>query len=329
MKIFISLLLIFFSSLLCRADKISMSYLEIQEQKVLHYTLMLKVPLREDIKLPIKVQMPQGCILSYPKTNHLSKNASILRWQIKCNEDLYSKMLLIKGLKKTDTDLLLRLSLLSGASYSSLLTPTKSSFTVPKEPSNWYIMQTYTRLGIIHILLGFDHLLFVFALLLIVKNIRRLLLTITSFTLAHSLTMAGATLGIVHIPQAPVEAMIALSILFLAMEIMYQSQKRREESLTSKYPWLISFIFGLLHGFGFAGALAEIGLPEQAITIALVFFNIGVELGQVLFVLSVILSIFLLQRLNYPKLLSRLQTVLVYIIGSLSTYWLIDRTLSF
>jgi len=135
------------------------------------------------------------------------------------------------------------------------------------------IVQTYTWLGITHILMGFDHLLFVFALLLIVKNIRRLLWTITAFTLAHSITMAGATLGFVQLAQAPVEAVIALSILFLAMEIV--REKQGKAGLASQYPWIIAFIFGLLHGFGFAGALAEIGLPQQAITLALIFFNIG------------------------------------------------------
>ena len=156
---------------------------------------------------------------------------------------------------------------------------------------------------------------------------RRLLWTITAFTLAHSLTMVVATLGIVHLPSAPVEAIIALSILFLAMEIIHEKQGK--VGLTSLYPWLIAFIFGLLHGFGFAGALAEIGLPQQAITLALIFFNIGVELGQLMFVGTVVLIAVILQRLSYLTLLNKLQTTVVYMIGGVSAFWLIERTLSF
>jgi len=156
---------------------------------------------------------------------------------------------------------------------------------------------------------------------------RRLLWTVTAFTLAHSLTMAIATLGIVHLPQAPVEAIIALSILFLAMEIIHEQQGK--VGLTSRYPWIIAFIFGLLHGFGFAGALAEIGLPQQAITLALIFFNIGVELGQLMFVATIVFIVLMLQRLTYPALLNKLQTTVVYMIGGVSAFWLIERTLSF
>ncbi|MDQ7047296.1 MAG: HupE/UreJ family protein [Sulfurovum sp.] len=219
------------------------------------------------------------------------------------------------------------MELLSGASHSKLLSPSLSSYRVPRDTSSWQIVQTYTWLGITHILLGFDHLLFVFALLLIVKNMRRLLWTITAFTLAHSLTMVAATLGIIHLPSAPVEAIIALSILFLAMEIIHEKQGKR--GLTSRYPWIIAFIFGLLHGFGFAGALAEIGLPQQAITLALIFFNIGVEIGQLLFVATVVLIVLMLQRLSSPALLNKLQTTVVYIIGGVSAFWFIERTFSF
>ena len=139
--------------------------------------------------------------------------------------------------------------------------------------------------------------------------------------------MAISTLDIIHIPQAPVEAVIALSILFLAMEIIHEKQGKT--GLTSLYPWLIAFIFGLLHGFGFAGALAEIGLPQQAVTLALVFFNIGVELGQIMFVATVVLVVVILQRFTYPALLNKLQTAVVYMIGGISAFWLIERTLSF
>ncbi len=327
MKIITSLLLVFLLSLFSMADEISLSYLEIKENKPLHYSVLLKLPSKDNKKLPIDMLMPKECSLSLPKTSHLVNSTYLDRWQIKCNEDLADKTLLIKGLKSTKTDLLLRLELLSGNSHSVLLSPSKSSYHIPKDVSTWQIVQTYTWLGITHILIGFDHLLFVFALLLIVKNMRRLLWTVTAFTLAHSLTMAVATLGIVQVPQGPVEAIIALSILFLAMEIMHEKQGKI--GLTSLYPWIIAFIFGLLHGFGFAGALAEIGLPQQAITLALVFFNIGVELGQLIFVATIVFIVVMLQRLSYPALLNKLQTAIVYMIGGVSSFWLIERTLSF
>ena len=309
------------------ADEIKLSYLEIKEIKSQHYSVLLKLASKDNQKLPIDMLMPKGCSLTLPKTSHLVNSTYLDRWQMKCNEGLADKTLFIEGLKSTGTDLLLRLELLSGVSHSKLLSPSTSSYHIPKDASSWQIVQTYTWLGITHILLGFDHLLFVFALLLIVKNMRRLLWTVTAFTLAHSLTMAGATLGIVHIPQAPVEAIIALSILFLAMEIIHEKQGK--VGLTSLYPWLIAFIFGLLHGFGFAGALAEIGLPQQAITLALIFFNIGVELGQLMFVATVVLIAAILQRLSYLTLLDKLQTTVVYMIGGVSAFWLIERTLSF
>lgn len=327
MKSITSLLLIFLLSTFSVADEIKLSYLEIKESKSQHYSVLLKLSLKDDQKLPIDMLIPKGCSLTLPKTSHLVNNTYLDRWQMKCNESLADKTLYIEGLKSTGTDLLLRLELLSGVSHSKLLNPAKSSYRVPRDASSWQIVQTYTWLGITHILLGFDHLLFVFALLLIVKNMRRLLWTITAFTLAHSLTMVVATLGIVHLPSAPVEAIIALSILFLAMEIIHEKQGKI--GLTSRYPWIIAFIFGLLHGFGFAGALAEIGLPQQAITLALIFFNIGVELGQLMFVATIVFIVVMLQRLTYPAVLNKLQTIVVYMIGGISSFWLIERTLSF
>jgi len=230
-------------------------------------------------------------------------------------------------LKSTNTDVLLRLEFLDGSSQSVLLTPTKESFKIPEQAGSLQIISTYTWLGITHILLGVDHLLFVFALLLIVNGKRRLLWTITAFTLAHSLTLAGATLGLVYVPQAPVEAIIALSILFLAVELVHGKQGRK--GAAAQWPWLVAFVFGLLHGFGFAGALAEVGLPEQAIPLALVFFNVGVELGQLLFVAAVLSVGYFLHKLRLPKLLDWSETVAIYSIGGLSSFWIFERISAF
>ena len=327
MKIISSFLLLFLLSLFCRADEIKLSYLEIKESRLDQYSVLLKLPAKDNKKMPIHLVLPETCNLTTPKISHLIKGAYLDSWSIKCHEGLVGKTIIFEGLKETSTDALVRLEFLNGISQSTLLTPSKPSYSIPKEEALSQIIKTYTWLGITHILLGFDHLLFVFALLLIVKSMRRLLWTVTAFTLAHSLTMAVATLGIVSMPQAPVEAIIALSILFLAMEIIHEKQGK--VGLTSRYPWVIAFIFGLLHGFGFAGALAEIGLPQQAITLALIFFNIGVELGQLMFVATVVFAVVVLQQVTYPALLDKLQITVVYMIGGVSAFWLIERTVSF
>ncbi|MDQ7086019.1 MAG: HupE/UreJ family protein [Sulfurovum sp.] len=261
MKILSSSILYFLWSFLAIADELKLSYLEITETQAQHYRMLLKVPSTQTERLMITMPLPKECHITVPKRTQRIQTSTVERWNIYCQTGLANKTLRMHGLQKRKMDVLLRLDLLSH-SHSVLLTPSASSYTVPKEEDISQIFQTYTWLGVTHILLGFDHLLFVFALLLIVKSVRRLLWTITAFTLAHSLTMAMATLGIMHIPQAPVEAIIALSILFLAREILHEKQGKI--GLTSHYPWLIAFIFGLLHGFGFAGALAEIGLPPTS-----------------------------------------------------------------
>lgn len=309
------------------SDELRPAYLEVTENKQNIFSLLLKVPAKGSKKLDIKVELPRSCTNITPLSTHFVNNAHLEQWSVECVEGLVGKTLAFQGLTRTSTDLLLRLELLNGTSQSILLTPTKTSYQIPQEASSLQIVKTYTWLGITHILMGFDHLLFVFALLLIVKNMRRLLWTITAFTLAHSITMAGATLGFIHIPQQPVEAMIALSILFLAMEIVHEKQGK--VGLTSRFPWLIAFIFGLLHGFGFAGALAEIGLPQQAITLALIFFNIGVELGQLMFVTAVVLIGLALQRLKHPNVLQKVEMVVVYSIGGLSSFWVFERISAF
>ena len=181
-------------------------------------------------------------------------------------------------------------------------------------------------LGVDHILSGFDHLTFVLALLLIVSGWRRLLVTVTSFTLAHSITLAAATLGLMWVPGPPVEATIALSILFLASELV--KVNRGESSLTARYPWVVAFRFGLLHGFGFAGALIEVGLPQNEIPLALLMFNVGVELGQLLFVAAILLLITLLRkvRADWPAWARQLPA---YGIGSIAAFWFIERVSGF
>ncbi len=305
------------------ADEIRPGYLEIKESSENVFSVLWKVPAKGNKKLSLQVQMPVNCVNKTQINTQLINAAYIQRWITSCEGGLLERSISIAGLNTTNTDVLLRLELLNGMSQSAQLTPTKSSYIIAAEASTLQIISTYTKFGVEHILMGVDHLLFVFALLLIVNSTRKLLVTITAFTIAHSITLGAATLGFVHVPQQPVEAVIALSILFLAVEIVHSQLGR--PGYAAKWPWLVAFIFGLLHGFGFAGALTEIGLPQQAIPLALVFFNVGVELGQLLFVLCVVLLTWIFHQLKQEKLINRAETAVIYSIGGLSSFWLFER----
>jgi len=220
----------------------------------------------------------------------------------------------------------LRLERANGVEITHRLTPASPSYVVEAEPGRGQIALTYIILGVEHILLGVDHLLFVLALLMIVANFRKLVATITAFTVAHSITLALAALGFIHVPGPPVEAIIALSIVFVAAEIVRMRQGL--PVLTARVPWVVAFTFGLLHGFGFAGALSEIGLPQSAIPLALFSFNIGVEIGQLLFVGGVLVLYLVAKRLQ-PVPPAWAWRVPTYVIGGMAAYWTIDRITGF
>lgn len=262
----------------------------------------------------------------------VSYNAQLLgaegqyNWEFEINEPLAGQKLAFQGISKTLIDVLVNIELSDGTRYSKLIRASNPFYTIPEEPSNWQVIGTYTILGIDHILIGIDHLLFVLALLFVTKGKWKLIKTVTAFTIAHSITLSMASLGYMKIPIAPVEAVIALSIVFLAREIVLYREGK--ETLTYKFPWIVAFTFGLLHGFGFASALSETGLPQQSIPLALFFFNVGVELGQLIFIALVLGIIALGRRLkfNIPFLGQR---SVAYLIGIVSCYWLIDRVLGF
>jgi hydrogenase/urease accessory protein HupE len=211
-----------------------------------------------------------------------------------------------------------------------VLLPSEPRFVVTASPGAFEVVRTYTALGIEHILTGFDHLLFVLALVLLVHGVRRLIATVTAFTLAHSLTLVAATLGWMEVAGPPVEAAIALSIVFVAAEIVRSRQGRA--GMTQHYPWAVAFVFGLLHGLGFASALAEVGLPQSAVPTALLFFNVGVELGQLVFIAVVLGVIAAARRLGRrsaapkPPWLWRLPP---YVIGGSASYWMLERLAAF
>jgi hydrogenase/urease accessory protein HupE len=315
------------------ADEIRPGYLELKETSHNVFSVLWKVPAKGDKKLSLKAQLPVGCKNKTPLNGQFVNGAYLQRWMVDCQNGLIERSISIEGLELTNTDVLLRLEFMDGTSQSVRLTPSERSFHIPAEASSLQIIRTYTWLGVEHILLGIDHLLFVFALLLIVKDLRRLVWTVTAFTIAHSITLAGATLGYLHAPQQPVEAIIALSIVFLAVEIIHGQQG--QPRLTHRAPWIVAFSFGLLHGFGFAGALSEVGLPQNAIPLALLFFNLGVEIGQLLFVATVVLLAQLISaylsrmevtKFNYPAWGQR---AVAYVIGPVAFYWVIERTAAF
>ena len=247
----------------------------------------------------------------------------VKRWNIPAlHVALDEQTIQIVGLEKTMTDVLVQVTLLEGRSYTYLIKPIKPfvklNLAVAQPPPVWQ----YIQLGIFHIWSGFDHLLFVFGLLLLVRKRARLIWTITAFTIAHSITLALAILHIVKVSSAFTEAAIALSIVFLAIELLHHY--RGKNGFTFKYPWVVAFMFGLLHGLGFAGALQDVGLPENNIPLALFLFNAGVEIGQLVFVFVMLLIIAGIRQLSF-QFPNWVYKVPAYLIGTLSMYWFIER----
>jgi hypothetical protein len=306
------------------AHEVRPAYLRIQQLEHDRYDILWRVPARGEMRLSLQVGLPATCLTEGLPRGWQDGGADVSQWVVHCPGGLLQAPVNILGLQATMTDTLARVERLDGTNQVVRLTPSAPTFTVTATESWRQVAATYLGLGVEHILLGFDHLLFVLALLLIVPGWRALVATVTSFTLAHSITLAAATLGWVKVAQAPVEAVIALSIMFVAVEIVHWRQGR--PGITRRAPWLVAFVFGLLHGLGFAGALADIGLPEHAIPLALLFFNLGVEADQLLFIAAVFAAWWLLRRLPLPAWAWR---VPVYGIGAMAAFWTIERIAGF
>ena len=318
------------------SDELRPGYLEMRQSSPGAYNLLFKIPARgEDLRLAIYVKLPEGTQDIAPPRASFSDGAYVERRSIRRDGGLIGQAVSIEGLSVTSTDVLVRIESLAGAIQTERLSPTKTSFVIQAVPGAGEVAGTYLRLGVEHILFGFDHLLFVLALVILVKTWSRVAITVTAFTIAHSITLAAATLGFVNVPGPPVEATIALSIMLVSIEIL--NARGGKPSLTARLPWVVAFSFGLLHGFGFAGALAEVGLPQHAIPVALLFFNIGVEIGQLLFVTTVLslisLSRYVASQVLEPALIQRtfdrLDVTAAYAIGIAAAYWLVERTTAF
>ena len=308
------------------AHEVRPGYLEIRQRSAEVYDVLWKVPARGDLRLGLEVLFPQQCSVIGPSVRMQTGGAFVDRWSIRCPGGLVNRSISIVGLPDSMTDVLVRFERADGTTQIARLTPAAPTFTVEASSGALQVATTYMILGIEHILLGIDHLLFVLALLLIVRGSWTLVKTVTAFTVAHSITLALASLGMVHMPGPPVEATIALSIVFVASEIARRGEKN--PGLTERRPWVVALLFGLLHGFGFAGALSEIGLPQQDIPLALFTFNLGVELGQLAFVFAALALWTAARRL---PMRSRAWTgkLLPYGIGIIAAYWTIERVVGF
>jgi len=312
------------------AHELQPAYLELSLIGGNEYAVVWKVPAARGLPMAIAARLPANCTPAMPEQPIWDGSAYVARWNVTCPGDLEGGTIQIDGLGKTATDVLVRFDYADGRNEARRLTPGHPSFVVPTQPNPLEVARAYLLLGVEHILSGFDHLLFVFSLLLLVKGSRRILATVTAFTLAHSLTLAVATLGLVHVSGPPVEATIALSIVFIAAEII--QSRRGKPGLTERYPWVVAFTFGLLHGFGFAGALTELGLPRNSIPVALLLFNVGVEIGQLLFIAAMFAAAILVRQF-----IRRVEVALPrwtwavppYAIGSLAMFWVIQRVVTF
>jgi hypothetical protein len=304
------------------AHEVRPGFLELRETGPGIYSFLWKKPSGGEIEIFIAPIIPKACRLVTP-SQQLTPGALVVRGTLTCEGSIRGKTLAIDGLDSTITDVIVRVHHADGRLESHLLKPVNPSVTLGAEPTAWQRSRAYLRLGVDHILLGVDHLLFVLGLLLIVGDRWMLLKTITSFTVAHSITLAIATLGYASAPLQPLNAAIALSILFLGPEIV--RRWRGQTSFTIRHPWVVAFAFGLLHGFGFASGLTTMGLPQAEIPLALLLFNVGVEIGQLFFV-GLIVGLeraFRTLEIRWPRFAEALPG---YAVGSLGAYWTIQRT---
>ena len=312
-----------------KADEFRPAYLQLTQTSADSYDVLWKSPaLDENTPLKVRPVFPAGVSEQGARRSSFAAGTLRQRWHINVPGGLNGKAIEFPALADSRIDILVRLERLDGSVQLERILPGQPSFTAKASPGAYAVAKTYVTIGIGHILLGFDHLFFVLALVMIVKSTRRLLATITAFTVAHSITLSLATLGVVHVAGPPVEAIIALSIVFVASEIIHQRQGR--EGLASRKPWVVAFAFGLLHGLGFAGALAEVGLPENSIPLALLFFNVGVEIGQLLFIVAVLAIYKALSKLAAGRIdLARLAPIQAYAIGGVASYWVFERASGF
>lgn len=306
-----------------RADELRPGYLELTQQDASHWKMVWKAPILGGLATRARPAMPAFCTLA-PGESRLDGGSVIVTGVFTCTAPVEGQQVGLAGIEAGFTDALLRIAPLGRPVLAERLTQDRPMVTVTARPDRWQVAQTYLVLGVEHILAGYDHLLFVVALVLLLGRPWVVVRAATAFTLAHSITLIGSSLGLIGLAQAPVEALIALSIMFLAVEIA--KQREGAPRLSERIPWVVAFLFGLLHGFGFAGALREIGLPETDVPMALLTFNLGVELGQLVIIAACLAAIAALRRLT-PHLLRPATLAATYGIGITASFWFLQRLL--
>jgi len=319
------ILLCFFVLSSAFADEIRPAFLELNQKSDNTYAVLWKKPSQGEAKSPLKLApvFPKSAKIIGVKKITKTISATLESYVLKESEALINKPITIEGLEATSSDVLVRVHYLDGETEFIRVLPEDPHFSLTHESGFFNMASTYFILGVEHILEGFDHLLFVLALLLLVGNIRVLIWTITAFTLAHTITLMLASLDMIYFSSRAVEATIALSIVFVAAEVIYAMRGR--DHITKKYPWVIAFGFGLIHGLGFAGALKEIGLPQNEIVPSLIFFNVGVEIGQLIFVSVVLLLAWIVKKVVGQGVFRQAEMMTTYAIGSIAAFWLIER----
>jgi len=306
------------------AHEVRPALLQITEQAPGRYQVFWKQPVMGDVAVRLSPHLSSGWLETQPDDEYAAPGFLVRTWTIASPKPLDGQTVTIAGLEKTITDVFVQVQLADGRRVEAVVKPDRPTFNLALTKASAPGVPAYLKLGVEHILAGIDHLAFVLGLLLLVGANRNLIKAITAFTAAHSLTLAAAALGWVHVPSALIESLVALSIVFVAAELLRTGQP----SLTRRHPWVVAFTFGLLHGLAFAGALAEIGLPAKGVVAALFLFNLGVEIGQLIFVAVAIAVILLLRRLRAmtPRDLSQpARLVPAYAIGCFAAMWFIER----
>jgi len=311
------------------AHEVRPAYLQIDEVGPGRYAVAWRTPVLSGMRLPLVLKLPADVrTVGEPTVQELTDSLLERRVVEAPGGTLAGARIDFVGLQATITDVLVRVQLLDGTRSTTIVRPSQPWIEIVPARGALVLAGAYFRHGVEHILFGFDHLLFVLALILIVRSARVLLWTITAFTVAHSITLTLATLGVVHLPGPPVEAAIALSILLLATDILRLAEGR--VGLTARWPWAVSFSFGLLHGFGFASALTDLGLPHGDIPVALLAFDLGVEAGQLTFITAVLGVVALAGRLMPARAASRyVLPAASYAIGILAAFWFFERLARF
>jgi hydrogenase/urease accessory protein HupE len=308
------------------AHEVRPALLQITETAPQTWTVFWKQPAMGDVALRLAPRLSSGWLDAQPDDQYAAPGFLVKTWTVRSPKPLSGQTLRVEGLDQTITDVLVQVSLRDGRHIDAVVKPQQPSLDLQLDVAAAPAAPAYLKLGVEHILTGADHLMFVLGLLLLVGVSWRIVKAVTAFTVAHSLTLTAAALGWVHVPSVVIEALVALSIVFVAVELI--PRPGREETLTRRHPWVVAFVFGLLHGMAFAGALADIGLPPHAVAMSLFLFNVGVEIGQLAFIGVAVVAILGLRwlRAQTPwNLAAPARLAPAYAIGSFASFWFIER----